>query len=46
MPSLGIVPDCVSSPQSDPLWDWSILLLLSGQLLLDLEGLVRWHFDF
>jgi hypothetical protein len=35
-----IVPDGVTSPQSDPLWNGSVLLLGSCELLLRAEGLV------
>lgn len=34
------VPNGVSCPQSNPLWDRSVLLLCSGELLLGAEGLV------
>ena len=36
----GLVPDGVTSPQSDPLRDGSVLLLGFRQLLLRPEGLV------
>ncbi len=35
-----IVPDGVTSSQSDPLRNWTVLLLGSGELLLRTEGLV------
>lgn len=38
--SLGVVTDGVVSSQSDPLWQWSVLLLSLGQLLLDSERLL------
>ena len=38
--SLGVVSDRVVSLQSDPLRQWSVLLLGLSQLLLDLETLV------
>ncbi len=41
---LKIVPDGVTSSQSDPLRDWSVLLLGSRQLLLRTEGLVALQF--
>lgn len=31
------IPDGVTSPQTDPLWDRSVLLLGSGKLLLGAE---------
>lgn len=31
------IPDGVTSPQTDPLWDGSVLLLGSGKLLLGAE---------
>ena len=34
------IPDCVTSSQSDPLRNWSVLLLCFGELLLRSEGLV------
>jgi hypothetical protein len=34
------IPDGVARPQSDPLWDRSVLLLRFGELLLRSEGLV------
>ncbi|KAK2628534.1 hypothetical protein QTJ16_001637 [Diplocarpon rosae] len=37
---LAFVPDGITSPQSDPLWDRSVLLLGSGELHLCAEGLV------
>lgn len=37
----GIVSNCVACLHSDPLWDWPVLLLLLGQLLLNSEGFVR-----
>lgn len=40
MSSLGVVSDRVVSLQSDPLRQWSVLLLGLSQLLLDLETLV------
>ena len=39
----GCVPDGVTSPQTDPLWDRSVLLLGSGELLLRAEGFVTLH---
>lgn len=38
--SLGVVTDGVTSSQSDPLWQWSVLVLGLSQLLLDLERLL------
>ena len=34
------VPDGVTGPQSNPLWDGSVLLLRTRKLLLGTEGLV------
>lgn len=36
----NIVPDGVTSPQADPLWDWAVLLLRLCELDLDAESLV------
>lgn len=36
----AFVPDGVVCPQSNPLWDWAVLLLRFGELLLGAEGLV------
>lgn len=33
-------PDGVASPEPNPLWNWSILLLRFGELLLRSEGFV------
>jgi hypothetical protein len=34
------IPDGISRPQSNPLWDWPVLLLCSGKLLLRAESFV------
>jgi hypothetical protein len=36
----GCLPDGVSGPQADPLWNGTILLLRFGKLLLGAEGFV------
>ena len=41
MSSLGVVPNGVSGSQTDPLWDWPVLLHGPAHLGLDLERLVR-----
>lgn len=38
-----VLPDGVACPQPDPLWNWPVLLLRFGKLLLRPEGLVRLH---
>jgi hypothetical protein len=38
------VPDGVTSPQSNPLGNGSVLLLSSGELLLGAEGLVALYY--
>jgi hypothetical protein len=35
-----VVPDGVTGSETDPLWDWSVLLLGSGELDLCSEGLM------
>lgn len=40
MPSLGVVSNFVVGSQTNPLWQRPVLLLLLGQLLLDLQSLV------
>jgi hypothetical protein len=42
MSSLGIVSDSVTSLETDPLWQWSVLLLLLTQDFLGFEGFVGW----
>jgi hypothetical protein len=37
----GHIPNGIPSPQPDPLWDGSVLLLRFRQLLLGAEGFVR-----
>ena len=41
MSSLGVVPNGVPGSQTDPLWDWPVLLHGPAHLGLDLERLVR-----
>ena len=43
--ALGVVADCVASSHPNPLWNWTILLHLLGELCLDTEGLVSRHFE-
>lgn len=35
------VPDGIASAETDPLWNWAVLLLRFGEFLLRAEGLVR-----
>lgn len=44
MTPLGVVADRVASSHTNPLRNWSVLLLLLGQNFLDLQSLVRPHF--
>lgn len=37
---ISVIPDRVACPESDPLWNWSILLLCFGELHLRSERLV------
>lgn len=41
-----IVPDGVTGSQSNPLWNWSVLLLGSGELNLRTERLVTLYRDY
>jgi len=45
MSPLGVVSDGVSSPQTNPLRNRSVLLLRFGELLLRAEGFVARHLD-
>lgn len=41
MSPLGVVSNGVAGLHSNPLWDWTILLLLLRQFSLNSKGLVR-----
>jgi hypothetical protein len=40
--ALGIVTNGVVGSETDPVWDWSVLLLLLSQNSLNFEGFVGW----
>lgn len=44
MTAFGIVTNSISCSHTNPLWNWPILLLKFGQLLLDSKRLVSAHF--
>lgn len=46
MSALGIVPDGVIGPRTNPVRDWPVLPHLLCQLLLDPKRLVGRHFPF